>query len=430
MINNPFANCNTTRHLSRRTLLKGLGASGLTWLTPLSHSLAVEAEKKNAPAKSVIVLWMAGGPSQLETFDPHPNTAIAAGIGAIPTSIKGIQLAQGMPHTAEVMEHISLIRSVTSKEGDHERASYNVKTGYRPNPSLKHPSIGAILSHQIPNPDIEIPTHISILPDQWPARGGYLGPEFDAFQVGDPTKSIPDVSSPVEQQRHHSRLNSLSLLEKEFARGRLAQLETSKTLHQATIQKALQMMNSDQIKAFDVNEATTTERAAYGDTPFGRGCLAARRLIQTGVRCVEVTLNGWDTHVNNAEGQAKKIAIMDPAFAALINDLKARDMLKSTVVLCGGEFGRTPKTNALDGRDHWPHGFSVAVAGGGFKGGHVMGSTDPTGVSQEPENPVKVEDIHATVQHLHGLEPDKELMTPVGRPMALSDGDVIEEIIS
>lgn len=422
--------CGTQTHFSRRTLLKAAGAGGLAWLTPISQLLAVDAEKRKGPAKSVIMLWMAGGPSQLETFDPHPGTAISDGTKAIPTSVKGIKIAEGMPQTAEVMEHVSLIRSVTSLEGDHERASYNVKTGYRPNPAIKHPSIGAILSHELPNPAIEIPTHISILPDQWPARGGYLGSQFDAFQVGDPNKPVPDVSTKVEADRQRKRLDSLSILEKQFTRGRLPDLETGKTLHQTTIQKALEMMTSDQLKAFNVSEATAAERAAYGDTAFGRGCLAARRLIESGVRCVEVTLNGWDTHVNNKEGQGEKISILDPAFSALIKDLKARDLLDSTVVLCGGEFGRTPKVNALDGRDHWPHAFSMAVAGGGFKGGKVFGSTDPTGEKKEPEFPIRVQDVHATVQHLHGLDPDKEIMTHVGRPIALSDGYVIDELIA
>ncbi len=419
--------CQNPAHYSRRTLLKAMGASGLAWLTPLSQILAASAERKRKPARSVIILWMAGGPSQLETFDPHPNSP--NGTGAIPTSVKGVQLGKGLIQTAGVMEDISIIRSVTSKEGDHERASYNVKTGYRPNPTVIHPSIGAILCHQLPNPAIEIPTHVSILPNQWPARGGYLGASYDAFQVGDPTKPVPDVTSLEGHDRRERRLAGLSVVEQQFARGRLQDLETNKTLHRSTIDKALKMMGSDQLKAFDVHEAPEAERLAYGDTPFGRGCLAARRLIETGVRCVEVTLSGWDTHVNNHEQQAERISILDPAFATLIKDLKARNLLEDTVVLCGGEFGRTPKVNALDGRDHWPHGFSMAVAGGGFKGGQVLGETDPKGESEEPAHPVRVEDLHATVQHLHGIDHEKEIMTHVGRPIALSEGEVLKELL-
>src|SRR5262249_21040973 len=151
--------------------------------------------------------------------------------------------------------------------------------------------------------------------------------------------------------------------------------------------RALKMMTSDQLAAFDVKKASASQRAAYGDTPFGRGCLAALRLIEAGVRCVEVTLGSWDTHVNNHELQGSKIKALDPAFAALIRDLKERNLFDSTVLVWGGEFGRTPKLNPVGGRDHWPYGFSMALAGGGIRRGHIMGSTDPGGEKQTPEKP-------------------------------------------
>jgi uncharacterized protein (DUF1501 family) len=154
------------------------------------------------------------------------------------------------------------------------------------------------------------------------------------------------------------------------------------------------------------------------------------RLIETGVRCVEVTLGGWDTHVNNHELQRKRVSVLDPAFAALIRDLKERNLLDSTVVLCGGEFGRTPRLNAVGGRDHWPYAFSVALSGGGIRGGRVIGASDPEGEKKEPDHPVKVQDIHATIQHTLGINPEKELITPVGRPLALSDGNVINELLN
>lgn len=424
--------CGCASHVSRRTLLKTAAAAGMAWLTPLSQWLALADEKspRGKPARSVIILWLAGGPSQLETFDPHPASPISYGTKAIKTSLKGIQLAAGLPRTAEILQEISLVRSVVSKEGDHERASYNMKTGYRPNPALVHPSIGSIVCHELPDNKIEIPTHISILPNQWPARGGFLGAQFDAFQIGDPTKPIPDVVRPVGSERQEARLENLSVVENAFARGRGSDLDSRKTLHRTTLNQALRMMSSDQLKAFDVNQATRAAREAYGDTPFGRGCLAARRLIEAGVRCVEVTLDGWDTHVNNHEQQAQRIAVLDPAFSALIADLKSRGLLEHTVVLCGGEFGRTPKLNALDGRDHWPHGFSVAMTGGGLRRGRVIGATDPSGESEEPERPVRVADIHATVHHALGIDYEREIMTSIGRPIALSEGLPIPELVS
>ncbi|NBV25317.1 MAG: DUF1501 domain-containing protein [Proteobacteria bacterium] len=422
--------CGGADHLSRRTLLKAAGVGGLAWLTPLADLLAFNAEEapKGKPARSVILLWLAGGPSQLETFDPHPGTGIAAGTGAIKTALKGVQFAPGLEETAGVMGDVSLIRSMVSKEGDHERAIYNIKTGYRPNPTLVHPSIGAIVCHELPDAKVEIPTHISILPNQWPARGGFFGARYDAFQVDDPMKPVPDVATKIAPARQEQRLESLAVVERAFASGRRPDLDEHKTLHQATIARARRMMTSDQLKAFDVSQATASERAAYGDTAFGRGCLAAVRLIEAGVRCVEVTLNGWDTHANNHEGQAKQVKILDPAFAALIRDLKRRKLLEHTVVLCGGEFGRTPKVNPVGGRDHWPQGFSMLVAGGGFAGGRVIGSTDPTGTKEEPDKPVRVEDLHATVQAQLGVDSAKEIITPVGRPIALSEGRVVTEL--
>ncbi len=429
----PEVGCGTADHFTRRTLLKTLGAAGVSaWLTPVATLLARVEEKapKGKPARSVIILWMAGAPSQLETFDPHPSSDISYGTKAIKTALPDVRIAAGLGNVAEIMGDISLVRSVVSKEADHERAVYNMKTGYRPNPTVVHPSIGAVICHELSDDGMDIPRHISILPDQWPARGGYLGAQFDAFQVYDPQGPIQDVTPLVTPERMEQRMQDLSVVEKSFGRGRPANLDEATTLHQLSMARALKIMSSDQLAAFDVKQAPAAQRAAYGDTPFGRGCLAALRLIETGVRCVEVTLDGWDTHVNNHELQGRKVQVLDPAFAALIRDLKDRGLYDSTIVLCGGEFGRTPKLNPVGGRDHWPYGFSIALAGGGLRAGQVIGSTDPTGESKEPENPVRVQDLHATIQQALGIDPEKELITPVGRPLALSDGKVVRELLS
>ena len=412
--------------ISRRHIL---AAGGMAWLTPVSHLLARSAEAQAAQAKSVIILWMGGGPSQLETFDPHPGKMIAGGTGAIKTSAPDIQVADLMPHTAEVMEDVSVIRSVVSKEGDHERAAYNMKTGFRPDPTLIHPAIGSVICHQFPDDVLEIPRHIAIMPGPWAPRGGYLGDRFDAFKVFDPKRKVPDVHSRVNEERQEQRLASLNVVESAFSKHRRKDLAQT-TLHEDTVKRALKMMSSDQLKAFDTEDATVAERAAYGDTPFGRGCLAAVRLIESGVRCVEVRLPGWDTHIDNHGNHLELVGKLDPAFAALIKDLKARDLFDSTIVLCTGEFGRTPKINPASGRDHWPHGFSVAMAGGGIAGGRVIGATDPEGESKKPERPVKVEDVHATVLGALGIDFEVELDTPVGRPMIICDGRVVKELLA
>ncbi len=282
--------------IDRRGFLK---LAGLSWLTPIGRLLADQAERTRQPAQSIILLWLDGGPSQLETFDPHPDTKIAGGTKAIATAVPGIELAQGYEQLADQMGSVALIRSMVSKEGDHERGTYFMKTGYRPDPTVEHPSIGAICCHELPAGRTDIPRHISILTEKWPSRGGFLGGEFDAFQIGDPKGKLPDVTSPVPAPRDLVRVQDLDVAERAFARGRRGRVET--TLHRETMARARVMMTSEQLKAFDVSHEPASLLAEYGDTPFGRGCLAARRLIEVGVRCVEVTLGGWDTHVNNHE---------------------------------------------------------------------------------------------------------------------------------
>ena len=439
---NAFPSCGTLSHINRRTLLQAAGLSGICWLTPLAKKLARAAEKspKGAPAHSVIVLWMQGGPSQHETFDPHPDpgSPVAGGTKRIKTAVRDIYLAEGLPLVAEQMQHISLVRSVVSKEGDHERATYNVKTGFRPDPTLVHPSIGAILCHKTETtdkPTVEIPRHISILPNRWAARGGYLGDQYDAFKTFDPSGPIPDVTKRVSDERFDRRLSDLDVVEKQFAKSRLKKLDEVKTLHVESIKRAQKMMSSDQLKAFDVSQAPEALRKEFGDDPFGRACLAAIRLIEVGVRCVEVTLDGWDTHANNHATVAARNKSLDPAFAALIKELRNRKLLDKTLVLCGGEFGRTPSINPTGGRDHWPHGFSIALAGGGIRGGLALGSNNPNPKLDEKkllenvENPRNVEDIHATVFHALGIDFEEELLTPIGRPMAISKGKVIKELL-
>ncbi len=282
--------------IDRRGFLK---LAGLSWLTPVGRLLADQAERTRQPAQSIILLWLDGGPSQLETFDPHPDTKIAGGTRAIATSVSGIRLAQGYEQLADQMGSIALIRSMVSKEGDHERGTYLIKTGYRPDPTVQHPSIGAICCHELPVGRADIPRHISILTEQRPSRGGFLGGEYDAFQIGDPKGTLPDVTSPVPAARELARVQDLDIVERAFARGRRAGVEN--TLHRDTLTRARVMMSSEQLRAFDVSQEPAGVLQEYGDTPFGRGCLAARRLIEVGVRCVEVTLGGWDTHVNNHE---------------------------------------------------------------------------------------------------------------------------------
>ncbi|RCS46074.1 DUF1501 domain-containing protein [Bremerella cremea] len=424
--------CGTSAHFRRRTLL-GAGA-GLAWLTPLSQLLAVSADRKGSSSrpKSVIVLWMQGGPSQLETWDPHPGKKIGGDTKAISTSVKGLKIADTMPLSAECMDQVSLLRCVTSKEGDHERATYNMQTGYRPDPTLIHPAIGAVLCHELSAEGVEIPRHVSIFPEAWPARGGFLGNKYNAFKMYDPAGPLPDLPKRVSEARFEARMNDLNVLEASFAKGRRADLEANKTLHREMVQRARTMMSSEQIAAFNINNVPEETKKQFGDTPFGRGCLCATQLIATGVRCVQVTLGGWDTHANNHDLQSARAAVLDAGLSATIKRLQESEQWEDTIILCGGEFGRTPNINPAAGRDHWPHGFSVVLAGGGIQKGVVLGETDPMGtkITSETAGAVRVEDIHATIHSALGIDFQKDYQTPIGRPMAICQGTPIPQVLA
>ncbi len=435
--------CASYRRLSRRRLLQATAsvAAG-SWLTGVAEQLARAADGQDASRpKSLLMLWLQGGPSQLETFDPHPGTWIGGDSQAIGTSVAGLQIADTLPATAEQMHHATLIRSLVSKEGDHERASYHLKTGWRPDPTLQHPSIGAIVCHQSEN-NVEIPRHVSILAGEWPARGGYLGPSFDAFQIGDPADGIPNLKTRVDTATLQARSGPLlRTLESEFQRGRLSDMDRLRTLHQTATERALKMMTSAQLSAFDVQAEGTQTLAKFGDTSFGRGCLAAVRLLEVGVRCVEVELSGWDSHINNHALQAGRTKILDAALAATLQELYARGLLDDTIVFCGGEFGRTPQINPAGGRDHWPHGFSALLAGGNFRRGYVHGATaanpDRSDFEKERasdatkfvEQAIDIPDLHATLLSSLGIDPAAERLTPVGRPLRWSDGSIVRELL-
>jgi uncharacterized protein (DUF1501 family) len=416
--------------MDRRGMLRLAGLGGMAWLTPVAHLLAREAERapRNEPAQSLIILWLAGGPSQLETFDPKPDTKIAAGTKAIGTQLRGVQLAEGLDGLAEQMGSVTLLRNMISKEGDHERGQYLMKTGYRPDPTVVHPSIGAICCHELPIGNTEIPRHISILPQQLPGQGGMLGKQYDAYKVDDPKDKVPDVTGWIADARMQTRLSDRDVVENAFALGRRQQVEA--TLHRDLMDRARKMMTSEQLKAFDVKAEPAALLSAYGNTPFGRGCLAARRLIEVGVRCVEVTLGGWDSHAKNHEIQRDNVQILDPAISTLLADLRERGLLDKTIVMCAGEFGRTPGVNRLGGRDHWPHGFSALLAGGRFRRGLVVGETDPEGGRLKADQGTSIPDLHATILTALGIDPKHEELAPAGRPIKFSEGQALKAILT
>jgi hypothetical protein len=414
--------------LSRRSLLKAASALGLSFIVPGMELKAAERRGAERP-KSLIVVWLQGGPSQLETWDPHPGGEIGGPTKAISTKLPGIEVADLFPQTAEQVHHLNIVRSLVSKEGDHERGTYHVLTGYRPDPTVIHPSLGSIVTHELPDSSIEIPMHVSLGGGGAGftlSRGGYLGDEYDAFRISDPGRNLKNMMNRVDGERDVRRREGLDVVSRAFRQGREARVKS--TLHQQTLEKAIAMMSSEQLTAFDLGKESAATTARYGDTNFGRGCLVARRLVQAGVRCVQVVLDGFDTHAENFTGHITQSKILDPALATLIQDLVDGDLLSSTVLLCIGEFGRTPRINPLDGRDHWPTGFSCLVGGGGLATGVVYGATDPEGEKTEPTDPITVADLYATILKTMGVQYDQEVITPVGRPIALCNGKPVEAL--
>jgi hypothetical protein len=328
---------------------------------------------------------------------------------------------------AEQLHSCMLIRTLTSKEGDHERGAAFVKTGYRPEPTLKYPTLGAIAAHELPNPDLEIPQYVTLAPDRIVPEAGYLGNQWDAFRVFQPGMGLSNLKSYVSPERQADRLKGLSVVSQQFEQRR--QFGAKRTLHQNTLDRALEMMSSEQLKAFELDTESATVKAAYGDTNFGRGCLVARRLVETGVRSIEVTLPGFDTHVANHSGHVTQCKILDPAIATLIRELRERDLLDSTIVLCISEFGRTPSINPAAGRDHWPNWFSCMIAGGGFREGTVIGATPHDVLEGKksdgklilPDEPVLVPELYATIMATMGIDFHKEILTPIGRPIRFAD---------
>jgi uncharacterized protein (DUF1501 family) len=372
---------------------------------------------------------MRGGPSQFETFDPKPGSKNGGPTKAIDTAASGIRIAESWEKVAKVMGEVALIRSVTNREGEHQRAAFQLHTGYAPGGGVKYPSMGAVVASEIGPREFELPHFVSIGNRSTTIGSGFLGMKFAPFIVGNPSQMPANAILPrnIDQRRFERRVGLLGDLEEEFANVGGKSLVES---HQSVYQSAARMVKSPRLKTFDVSQEPDAMRDRYGRTPFGQGCLLARRLVEQGVTFVEVESNGWDTHQDNFNRSSKLAGVVDPGFAALISDLQDRGTLARTLVIWMGEFGRTPKINPSTGRDHFPRAFSVALAGAGIKGGRAIGATNEDGTDVK-ERPVTVPDLFCTFYHALKIDPRKENMTPVGRPVHIMDkGQPVNELFA
>jgi Protein of unknown function (DUF1501) len=432
--------------ISRRDWLK-LAAAGVTgfslsgWLGRLAADTAADPQRR----RSCILLWMDGGPSTIDMWDLKPGHANGGPFQARETSVPGIRISEHLPKIGQHMEHMAIIRSMTTREGDHGRAAYFLRTGYMPAGEIQYPPIGALLAHELGAEDAVLPKFVSIAPDRGvnPAAysPGFLGPQYAPLVVGDAGmvagqqgQNVYERALRVENlEAPHSVLPShvdarIDLVA-EMDRGFLQQHQGSAAAlnHQAAYDRAARLVRSAAGKAFDLDDEKDAVRDAYGRNLFGQGCLLARRLVERGVPFVEVTLGGvnggvfgWDTHAQNFDIVQRLCGVLDTAWAALMEDLQQRGLLDTTLIVWMGEFGRTPQINPQRGRDHFPNAWSTVLAGGGIKGGQVIGATSPDGVSIK-DRPVSVPDFLATICTALGVDPLKQNMSNVGRPIRIVD---------
>jgi hypothetical protein len=408
-------------NFNRREMLKLSAAGVLTtsfsgWLNVLAARAAQTGE---TPRKRCVLLWMDGGPSHKDTFDLRPGTDNGGPYRAIDTSVPGIQISEHLPQFATLVNHAAIIRSMSTTEGAHPRAKYNLHTGYREGVGgISYPSIGSLVAQQIGDQDAPMPNYVSVGNRAY--GSGFLGPRFEPLSVIDPARGVENLRASVAAEQFDSRVDLLEEMEQAFHRTHHAPVGEA---HHTTYRRAVTLMRDQGTRAFDIALEPPAVRQRYGSSRFGEGCLLARRLVEAGVSFVEVTLGGWDTHQNNFERVRQLSAQLDPAMSALTTDLRDRGLLDSTLIVWMGDFGRTPRINqrgAQPGRDHYPRAWSTVLVGGGIRGGQVIGRTDVEAAAVA-ERPVSTIDFMATICNILGIDHDQMNQAPNGRPIRIVD---------
>ena len=412
--------------------LGGVSCSG--WLPRLAL-----AAGQQRPPKACIVLWMAGGPSQLETLDPKPGHANGGPTRPIRSAVPGIGVSENLPGLAKQMRDVALIRSMQTREGDHGRATQLMMTGYRPmGGAVDYPVLGSLVAHRLHRNDSQLPGFVSVAPLQLGnLSSGFLGPKYAPLLVSgasnDPSsranltvENLTPVG--IDLAELPARQQLLEILRQSVPGAAPAALK-----HAAVYDQAMRMVETRGEGAFDLDEEPAALRDAYGRSRFGQGCLLARRLVERGVPFVEVAVGSageatWDSHVNNFQAVKSICAVLDPAWSTLLSDLRDRGLLGSTLVVWMGEFGRTPLINGNNGRDHFPDAWSVALAGGGIAAGQVIGSTTADAMSVK-DRPVSAAELFATILEAIGISSvDSNLMGD--RPIPVVDGGVaVQELL-
>ena len=424
--------------------LAGVSASG--WFPLLANELAADPKRR----RHCILLWMTGGPSQTDTFDMKPGHANGGEFKEVATKAPGLRFSEHLPKLGQMADRLAVVRSLSTKEGDHGRGTYVVRTGQKPQGPVQYPAIGSSLSKALGRADDAVPHYVSVSPyrafNQAAYSPGFLGPRYAALTVGATDGAqqaaaaggyaelkVDDLIPGVEKSQFAGRVDLWRAMEARFVAN---QRGPSPAAHQTVYERALKLMDSSAAKAFDLSEEPPGVRDAYGRGRFGQGCLMARRLIESGVSFVEVTLGsvadntfGWDTHQNNFNAVKALSAELDNGWGTLMKELDERGLLESTTILWIGEFGRTPTINMQAGRDHFPAAWSCVFAGGGIKGGQAFGKTSDGG-EEVKEGKVDVPEILSTLCAAVGVDPEEKNVSEQGRPIKIADGKPIREILA
>lgn len=415
--------------MTRRHFMSHMaGAAALAGpATAFTNSLMANVTDLKKRHKAAILLWMGGGPSTMDLWDLKPGAPTGGQFKPISTSADGVEISEHLPLMSKQMHHMSIVRSMSTREADHMRGRYYMHTGYVPNPNVEHPSYGAVISHELADqvPELDIPPFVSV--GSGSVGPGFLGMTWAPFVV-DSNGQVRNLDMGMDAARLSQRMEMLATIEKKF----VAENRGSSAMdHAKVLDKTVKLMTSDQMKAFKVMSEPKEVQDRYGATGFGRGCLLARRLVEAGVPFVEVDLGGWDMHADIFQTLSdRKLPELDKAMSALVSDLSERGLLDDTAIIWMGEFSRTPNINGNGGRDHWARSWSVVVGGAGFKRGVAVGETSSDGKEVITE-PYSSQDVMASVLKSLGVSLETTFTAKNGRPMKIANsGKVIKELFS
>jgi hypothetical protein len=426
----------TLDELSRREFVASAAKACLgVGLLPLAGSYvhtpvnALEPGTRPAAARHVIYLNMSGAMSHLDTFGTNPDAPEIQGpTKSIPTSADGVIISENLPLTAKHMHNSAIIKTMMTSQGAHAQASYLMHTSYQMRGTIAHPTFGSWVAKMSGNINNTIPSNVQISGS--PGGAGFLESKYGPLPIGNPGAGLANSlkADYIDQTRFDGRL----ALAQKMNTAYLDQYDQKQVRAYSDLYKdAINLMTSEDLNAFDISKEPESMNEMYGTSNFGQGCLLARRLVENGVRYVEVSRGGWDTHDNNFEAVANNCTDIDKALSALLTDLERRGLLNETMVVLTSEFGRTPRINARDGRDHWPYGFTAFLAGAGVKGGTMYGKMDKVGRNPEEGKFVDPAGLNATIGYAMGLPLNDVQYSPSGRPFKVAhDGEPLMDVLA